>query len=698
VYQKRWYICRIPSLLDSLPVDTKEAQANGADSDDGCLSNRVFGVFEIAAAPVTTGTWKNLLSKQEEVAMKLIDVGNVGNELVDQVQATPIPIWKTFVDVVHCALETWGMLLHSGTVESSTGSAGVAYSAQMCHAQFEQLRVSAARTAPAVTDGSEDFIGLPTIISAADLLRDVIWCEQSGCLENISFEASPTASSYDFKYSRNVLACLDLFIEEVDFSPDRIISKVVILEQCVKSWLSFRSALLKLLRPDGTTTAFQSLLFAEISEIDLQGSTTTDTAQIASVLWSPVVHLKFGLGLISNFLSTGRFIQEGVLDNWKSRQKAEQERPASSFSQRIYATSNAMNLSIHDQIWYGRFAVGSTCSYVASFVGRGLDSASMGFASPISKKIRYYHIPGPFKKRSAPKQYQTGLAGHELIVWACTMLDSQSAEILGRLSSVRQPPVSSNSGAVNIEMTSVVSKFQLEQAQTKFDQSIMLILNLLAIGDVESAAVHIRNSIRQGGDRQDETTCGDSISSLIRSKRRLWFNLLMRNLALDHAQARTEPDHLDCIGTRENSEYLPLILMTTKSPNVRAALNLYSLLIEESGLKAVISDPRRFGLFLNVLQQSTAPTVLATPHWRLEATVLRAVLIDALQILVRNCESTLLTNRGAVSGTSRACLLTDVPTTVGARGLFLLAYQVSCNAALYSFEQCLVFITTNLFM
>jgi hypothetical protein len=204
-----------------------------------------------------------------------------------------------------------------------------------------------------------------------------------------------------------------------------------------------------------------------------------------------------------------------------------------------------------------------------------------------------------------------------------------------------------------------------------------MVASLLSIGAVMPAAVHVRQVLREalGMPRlplnDANTTAQGQLRSMLTTDPAL-HDLLLHRCSNSSFYSST-------------SAALEATLET--SDNLRAALTLYQILrnIQEDGAawRIFLRDGDLMSLVLGALLQITAPVTLnlspfeeATdrdvseafcsfrPPCFMEALLLRKITIDALQDLVSACV-----------GADSDCALSDPVSNVGARGLFLLAYQ-----------------------
>ena len=113
------------------------------------------------------------------------------------------------------------------------------------------------------------------------------------------------------------------------------------------------------------------------------------------------------------------------------------------------------------------------------------------------------------------------------------------------------------------------------------------------------------------------------------------------------------------------------------SDNIRAMLVLQSLLehisSSDGALEEFFSHRDLLALFLSTALQISSPTILAMQHsqsrphiWTSETLILRLWILSVLNTFIAQC------NRESLRG---FCSISDPHLTVGARGLFLIAYQ-----------------------
>eukprot|EP01034_Spumella_vulgaris_P021386 gene21386-27416_t len=126
-----------------------------------------------------------------------------------------------------------------------------------------------------------------------------------------------------------------------------------------------------------------------------------------------------------------------------------------------------------------------------------------------------------------------------------------------------------------------------------------------------------------------------------------------------------------------------------KSSSIRAALTLFDIFhrlqLSEDSLARLVRDDELLSLFLSTLLQVCSPVILELPSgvenalrvdWITEVVLLRSVVVVVLDALVARCSPSL-----DVDDLSPRCALIAPHSSVGGRGLFLLAYQ---GAALIS--------------
>jgi hypothetical protein len=183
-----------------------------------------------------------------------------------------------------------------------------------------------------------------------------------------------------------------------------------------------------------------------------------------------------------------------------------------------------------------------------------------------------------------------------------------------------------------------------------FDHTRSIVASLLSVGATHVAAVHVTRTM--------ESHLGLSLSAPVsqRDFRDAYTALVVRqpSLALLFSQG--------------DGEFNDLL----QSINVQAALTLRQALAatmrEDTAVQTLVENGELVSLYLGAVLQATAPVTLSAAgtgaKWVHEAATLRYILVDVLQTLVRVCK------RQSVQ-----CELSDPVSNVGARGLFLLAYQ-----------------------
>jgi hypothetical protein len=183
-----------------------------------------------------------------------------------------------------------------------------------------------------------------------------------------------------------------------------------------------------------------------------------------------------------------------------------------------------------------------------------------------------------------------------------------------------------------------------------FDHTRSIVASLLSVGATHVAAVHVTRTM--------ESHLGLSLSAPVsqRDFRDAYTALVVRqpSLALLFSQG--------------DGEFNDLL----QSSNVQAALTLRQALAatmrEDTAVQTLVENGELVSLYLGAVLQATAPVTLSAAvtgaKWVHEAATLRYILVDVLQTLVRVCK------RQSVQ-----CELSDPVSNVGARGLFLLAYQ-----------------------
>ena len=187
------------------------------------------------------------------------------------------------------------------------------------------------------------------------------------------------------------------------------------------------------------------------------------------------------------------------------------------------------------------------------------------------------------------------------------------------------------------------------------DQSRTIVAGLLSVGAVEVAAQHLECVLRGNLLSADSKERSSSTEELQR--------VLLASPALQLLLPLQFP-------------YDELL----SSGNVRAALALHCLLqcIQSNGAawSIFLRNGDMLSLYLSTVFQATAPVTLiesgqstgTAGGWMREAAVLRYIMVDTLSALVSACE-------GGAAAANNACALSDPVSNVGARGLFLLAYQ-----------------------
>jgi hypothetical protein len=183
-----------------------------------------------------------------------------------------------------------------------------------------------------------------------------------------------------------------------------------------------------------------------------------------------------------------------------------------------------------------------------------------------------------------------------------------------------------------------------------FDHTRSIVASLLSVGATHVAAVHVTRAM--------ESHLALSLSAPVsqRDFRDAYIALVVRqpSLALLFSQG--------------DGEFNDLL----QSSNVQAALTLRQALAatmrEDTAVQTLVENGELMSLYLGAVLQATAPVTLSAAgtgaKWVHEAATLRYILVDILLTLVRVCK------RQSVQ-----CELSDPVSNVGARGLFLLAYQ-----------------------
>lgn len=209
------------------------------------------------------------------------------------------------------------------------------------------------------------------------------------------------------------------------------------------------------------------------------------------------------------------------------------------------------------------------------------------------------------------------------------------------------------------------------RTQRSFDHSRSIVASLLSVGATQVAAAHIACQLRLHG-LTAETPCQTPTSG--REYRDMYDALALRQPSLA-LLIRADP-----------SGSVPNLASVLSSTNVQAALTLHSLLStvldDASTRERFLADGDLLSVYLGTVLQATAPVTLQSASdglrhtvnasapsvsmpWAQEAVLLRYLLVDTLQALVYACKDL---------GVGR-CAISDPVSNVGARGLFLLAYQ-----------------------
>jgi hypothetical protein len=183
-----------------------------------------------------------------------------------------------------------------------------------------------------------------------------------------------------------------------------------------------------------------------------------------------------------------------------------------------------------------------------------------------------------------------------------------------------------------------------------FDHTRSIVASLLSVGATHVAAVHVTRTM--------ESHLGLSLSAPVsqRDFRDAYIALVMRQPSLALLFSHGDGDLNDLLQLN----------------NVQAALTLRQALAatmrDDATVQTFVESGELMSLYLGAVLQATAPVTLSAAgtgaKWVHEAATLRYILVDVLQTLVRVCK------RHSVQ-----CELSDPVSNVGARGLFLLAYQ-----------------------
>jgi hypothetical protein len=183
-----------------------------------------------------------------------------------------------------------------------------------------------------------------------------------------------------------------------------------------------------------------------------------------------------------------------------------------------------------------------------------------------------------------------------------------------------------------------------------FDHTRSIVASLLSVGATHVAAVHVTRTM--------ESHLGLSLSAPVsqRDFRDAYTALVVRQPSLALLFSHGDGELIDLL----------------QSSNVQAALTLRQALAatmrEDAAVQTFVESGELMSLYLGAVLQATAPVTLSAAgtgaKWVHEAATLRYILVDILQTLVRVCK------RQSVQ-----CELSDPVSNVGARGLFLLAYQ-----------------------
>jgi hypothetical protein len=183
-----------------------------------------------------------------------------------------------------------------------------------------------------------------------------------------------------------------------------------------------------------------------------------------------------------------------------------------------------------------------------------------------------------------------------------------------------------------------------------FDHTRSIVASLLSVGATHVAAVHVTRTM--------ESHLGLSLSAPVSQ----------RDFRDAYIALVTRQPSLALLFSQGDGELIDLL----QSSNVQAALTLRQALAatmrEDTAVQTLIESGELMSVYLGAVLQATAPVTLSAAgtgaKWVHEAATLRYILVDVLQTLVRVCK------RQSVQ-----CELSDPVSNVGARGLFLLAYQ-----------------------
>jgi hypothetical protein len=241
---------------------------------------------------------------------------------------------------------------------------------------------------------------------------------------------------------------------------------------------------------------------------------------------------------------------------------------------------------------------------------------------------------------------------------------------------------SSDYSLVHALFAQICAKLQHSSARSAdaVDQARPMVASLLSIGAVIPAAVHVRQVVRAALGLP-RLPLDDAYTV---AQEQLW-TLLHADPAVERLICNTDNSSDGIFDIGAGSAVLATL---AGSDNLRAAVLLYLLVRDiqaDSALwRIFLRDGDLMSLLLGALLQVTAPVTLnlspyalnpdgaenesfctpSLPPCFIEALLLRKITVDVLQDLV-----------GACSNPDSACALSDPVSNVGARGLFLLAYQ-----------------------
>lgn len=238
------------------------------------------------------------------------------------------------------------------------------------------------------------------------------------------------------------------------------------------------------------------------------------------------------------------------------------------------------------------------------------------------------------------------------------------------------------------------SKFAANK-RTIIDQSRTMVATLLSMGAMEVAALHTINVLDYALDFSvavDDVALDSGLNTSTRSE-------LQQFLAL-YPSLRLLLPHATSTSNGDSAAFDALL----DSPNVRAALQLLHILRRikkiDTHWHSFLGNSDLLSNFLNVIFHVTSPVILSAPGftpaataksvpaadvptnsvpvtWLQEAALLRYIVVHTLRTLVDACEGPVRANVD-ILGTTTAdvkCEIIDPASSVGARGLFLLAYQ-----------------------